>query len=147
MASSQFDAESALFERFGTLSYTYVSYPNGPKIESPSTSINYSLAIIYGDGNSVGLGTDAATRYRGIFQVTIRVPVTSATGDAVGLYDAKVSASAIMALFKRGTSIGYPAAAPETYIHCGSPTSVHLGNVTPEWYTIVVRVPFWEDVA
>lgn len=144
--AEQADIERAFSERFATLGYTYVSTPNGPTTGPTATDMNYSLDFLYNDGFATGIGESAYSRYQGFFQVTIHVPVVTATGDAPGLYVGLTSAKAIADLFPRGLSIGYPSAAPVTYVHCQTPTIKHLGKTTPEWYSLIVRVPFWSDI-
>lgn len=148
MASKQTDIEKALLAKFDTLGLTYVSYPNAPSVEPPATSINYSVDVLYGDGVAAASGLNAPRRYVGLFQVTVRAPVTTATGDAPGMYAGLAAAETIAAAFPLGASFQYPAlpAAAETWVHTRTPTITHLGKVTPEWFSTIVRIPFWCDV-
>ena len=138
---NQTDVEKALSTRFASLGYTYVSWPSGPKITPPADAINYSIMVLYGETVAAAVGANAAKRVLGIYQVTIRVPETGS-----GTYAALAAAEAVAAAFPRGTAIPWPVAAPTTYAHVKDPTITHFGNITEEWYTVVVRIPFYSDV-
>jgi hypothetical protein len=57
------------------------------------------------------------------------------------------AAEAIAATFKRGSVHAYAVSRVETtYVRCSTPSVLHRGKVTPEWYSIVVRIPFMADV-
>lgn len=137
--------ESAFLEKFATLGYTYVSLPNGPKVESPATSMNYSLSVIYGDSEAAGLGAAAANRHNGYLQILVRAPLTTASGDAAGTYEVNSSVDVIEAAFKKGTSLQYPSVTPTTFVHCQVPSTRILGNLGDSWYTVAIRVPFTSD--
>jgi hypothetical protein len=139
------EIEGALHARFATLGYAYVAYPNGPKVEPPAYSMNFSLFTIYGDTLAAGLGHEALDRHQGIFQVTVRCPLNDSFGNPAGTYALNAALDAVRAAFAKGTSLGYPAAAPTHYVHCQVPTARHLGNLGDGWYTAVVRVPFTQD--
>jgi hypothetical protein len=145
----QLNAERAFHAAFAALGYTYVSYPNGPKLNLPSapipaSTIWYSLFTLYSKAAAVGLGS-SIIRYPGLFQVTIKAPSADANGNPYGTYAIAAAAEAVAAAFKLGTSIAYPTGTPVAYVHCEEPTITHIGNVEPEWYTVVVRVPFRMD--
>lgn len=139
------EIEGALHAKFATLGYTYVSYPNGPVVD-PGLNINFSLFTVYGDSEAAGIGNNAPDRHKGFFQVTIRGPLVDATGNPTGTYAIMAAADAVALAFKKGTSCGYPAAAPTSYVHCQVPTVRHLGSLGDGWYTVVVRVPFTSDI-
>jgi hypothetical protein len=143
------NAKRAFHAAFGALGYTYVSYPNGPKLNTPASPIPaetlwYSLHTLSSQPNARGLG-DATIRYQGLFQVTIRAPVTDTFGNPFGTYLIDAAAETIATAFKLGTQLGYPLGNPTVYAHCGVPETIDLGNIEPEWYTVVVRIPFWLD--
>jgi hypothetical protein len=137
----QTDAEKALNAKFASLGYTYVSWPSGPKITPPADAVNYSVATLYGQTVAAAVGYDAQKRALGLYQVTIRCPETG-SGTSVAI-DA---AEAVVAAFPRGTTLPYPVAAPTVHVNVRDATITHLGNVTEEWYTVVVRIPFRMDV-
>lgn len=144
--ASQMDIEAALTEAFVAQGHdpTDTAFPNGPSLST--TALNYTLDFLYADGQAAALGLNAADRHLGLFQVTIRGPVQTATGDAAGMYANRTAASAVSLAFKRGTVFPYPVLTPAVYVHTQTPTITHLGKVTPEWYTTVVRIPFWADI-
>lgn len=142
----QSDVESALLAKYSTLGYDAVtSFPNGPSISFPITTMNFSVEIIFAD-SAVAAGNFAADRHKGTMQVTIRVPKVDTAGNPVGTYPAYTSADAIATAFKRGTSVGYPTAAPTQYVHMYTPVIRHFPKASDTWYIMVVRVEFWADV-
>lgn len=145
----QLNAERAFYTAFAALGYTYVSYPNGPILNTPANPIPantlwYELDTLYSNPNAVGLGSPIV-RYPGLFQVRIKAPVTDSFGNPYGTAIVAASAETIAATFKLGTSIPYPVSAPVAYVYCNEPSIVHLGKMEPEWYTVVVRIPFRLD--
>ena len=142
------DIESALMAKFSTLGFTYVAYPNGPVEEIPATSMNFALSILYANADPAAIGASSADRYDGIFRVTIRVPLSQANANPVWLNAAYTAINTIMAAYKKGTSIGYPTAAPTTYVHCQVPKMTHIGSgVDKSWYSIVISIPWWSDIS
>lgn len=147
--ASQLDIEGALFSTFLALGHTPggdTSVPNGPKVTT--SSLNYTLNVLYAEGRAAAIGDGAANRYEGLFQVTIRSPALTGTGDAAGTYEGNTAATAVATAFARDVTIAWPPlpATAKFVIHLRVPTITQLGNVTPEWYTTVVRIPFWADV-
>jgi hypothetical protein len=145
----QLDAERAFYTAFNTLGYAYVSWPNGPEINTPSVPIPadtlwYELDTLYGSANAAGAAI-APIRYIGLFQVRIHAPVKDSFGNAFGTSAIGSAAEAISTAFKLGTSIPYPVSNPVVYVHCNEPSIAHLGKIVPEWYTVVVRIPFRLD--
>ena len=143
---AQLDAERAFFTAFSSLGYSYISYPNGVILNTPANPIPadtlwYSLDVLYARSIAVGIG-DRGLRYKGLFQATIRGPVTDSFGNPSGTYAIGTRAEAIAAYFYLGRSLPYPVAVPTAWVQCEEPTIVHLGKIEPEWYTVVVRIPF-----
>lgn len=143
---AQMDIERALFAAFATLGYSYVSYPNGPKVTPAATDLNYSVSVMYAPAHAAGTGASAYDRYTGIFQALVRCPLIDSVGNPAGTYAGATQAEVIKAKFKRGASFYYPATGDATYVHCKTPTIEHLGNLDGAWYTIAVSVPWWADV-
>jgi hypothetical protein len=141
------NAKRAFHTAFATLGYTYVSYPNGPKMNTPAHPIPadtlwFVLHTLSSAPTARGLG-DPTIRYKGLFQVTIKSPVTGANALPFGTNALDAAVDAIVARFKLGTSLPYGA----VFAHCEEPQTTELGNVEPEWYTAIVRIPFWMDDA
>jgi len=145
----QLNAERAFYAAFALLGYAYVSYPGGPKLNLPTapipaSTIWYELDTLYSNPNPVGLGSPII-RYPGLFQVRVNAPNADANGNPYGTYAVNASAEAVATAFKLGTSLSYPTVNPVAFVHCDEPGIVHLGNMKPEWYTVVVRIPFRLD--
>lgn len=141
--SSQTDIEKAFSTALASLSLAYVSYPNAPVIAPSATDLNYAVDMIYGSGRAAGVGAAAANAFRGIYQVTIRAPVTSGTGDAPGIGAALDAASAIASLFRYGTHLAYGSLS----VLCLSPAIKHIGKIDPAWYIVIVSVPWYCELA
>ena len=144
---AQLDAERAFYTAFAALAYPYVSYPNGEKINTvaspiPANTLWYALDTLYSNSVAVGIGNNTPIRYRGLFQVAIRAPVTDSFGNPFGTYAVGTRAEEIALAFKLGTSLPYPVVTPTAWAQCEEATITHLGNVEPEWYTVIVRIPF-----
>lgn len=142
----QLDAERAFYAAFSALGYTYVSYPNGEVLNTaaspiPPDTLWHALDVMYADSLAAGAG-DSYTWHRGIYQATVRGPVTDSFGNPFGTYAIGARAEAIATAFKIGTSLPYPVAAPTVWAQCEEPTIIHRGKVEPDWYTVVVRIPF-----
>jgi hypothetical protein len=143
------DATRAFHSAFSALNYSYVSYPNGPELNTsanpiPADTLWYALDVLSSKPKVVGSGT-GITRYKGIFQVTIRAPVKSAKGNPFGTYAIYASAEVIAIAFKLATSLLVPDSSPSIYAHCEEPETIDLGKLEPEWYAVVVRIPYWMD--
>jgi hypothetical protein len=141
----QLDAERAFFTAFAALGYGYVSYPNGPELNTPAAPIPagtiwYELDVLYAKPKAVGIGSPTV-RYIGLYQVTLRAPTADAFGNPFGTYAIGSAAETIAAAFKLATPLPYGSVVS----HCEEPVIVHLGKVVPEWYSVVVRIPFWMD--
>jgi hypothetical protein len=146
---AQLDAERAFYAAFGALAYPYVSFPNGPKLNTPSDPIPadtlwHVLDTLYATSKAVGAG-DQTIRYTGLFQVAVKAPVTDSFGNPFGTFAVGARAELIASTFKLGTSLPYPVGTPTSFAHCEEPTITHLGNVEPEWYTVIIRIPFHMD--
>jgi hypothetical protein len=146
---SQLDAGRAFFTAFSALGKTYVSYPNGKKLNTPSDPIPvetlwYVLDVMYGKPNVIASG-QPNLRHNGIFQVTIKSPVVDSLGNPYGTYAVGIDADSIAASFKLGTDLPYPATNPTKHVRCEEPQIVILGNQEPEWFTVIVRIPFRMD--
>jgi hypothetical protein len=142
--SSQTDIEKAFTTTFAALGYAYVSYPNAPVVAPSALDLNYTVDMLYGSGRAAGIGADAANAYRGIFQVTIRAPVTSATGDAPGIGAALDAAGAVASAFRYGKKVVY---GTDVSVQCGTPAIKHFGKVDPTWYVAIVSVPWYCELA
>jgi hypothetical protein len=64
--------EKAFYSKIASLNLSYVSWPNGPSISPPATSINYSLDIDYGEGEHPEMYSNSFDRFVGTFSVTVR---------------------------------------------------------------------------
>lgn len=145
--SRQTTIERAFYTSMASLGLTYVSWPNGPSISPPATSINYSVGIDYSDADKPEMYENAYDRFTGTFTVTIRCPVTTDTGDAPGIRPALQAAESIASIFKRGSVQTYRINSSEsTKVFCFTPRIRHRGKVTPEWYSLEVEVPFRADL-
>jgi hypothetical protein len=131
----QSDIERALNTKFATLGYTFVSYPNGPVVD-PGIVQNYSVTTLYGEGLADAVGSNAANRFVGIYQVTVRCPA-----DGTGVYAGMTSVNAILTAFTLGTILTYGTA----QVHCKMSLVRHFGLLGDSWYTLVVRIPFWAN--
>lgn len=143
---AQLDAERAFYTAFGALGYSYVSYPNGEVLNTaaspiPAETLWYVLDTLYANSLAAGAG-DTYTWHKGIFQVTVRGPVTDSFGNPFGTYAIGSRAETIALAFKLGTSLPYPASTPTAWAQCEEPTIIHRGKVEPDWYTVVVSIPF-----
>ena len=142
---SQLDAERAFYTAFSALGKTYVSYPNGVILNTPSNPIPvetlwYVLDVLYGKPSVISLGS-SQIRYAGVFQITIKSPVVDTYGNAYGTYAIGVDAYSLASSFKLGTDLPYLT----KHVRCEEPIITHLGKIEPEWYTVVVRIPFRMD--
>lgn len=139
--------EKAFYSTIAALGLPYVSWPNGPSISPPATSINYAVGIEYDDPEKPEMSANTFDRYTGTFSVTVRCPVTTATGDAPGMRPGLTAAETIAGYFRRGSVHSYAVTLSEsTKVRCLTPSIKHRGKVTPEWYSLEVMVPFLADV-
>lgn len=143
----QSDVEKALLDHYSSLGYDAItSFPNGPSLTFPITTMNFAVETIFAKATASGLTTSAPDRHRGLFQVTIRVPKVGTDGNPVGTYAAYTAANAISTAFKRGTTIVYPLSTPPQRVQMSSPVVKHFPKASDTWYIMVVRAEFWADV-